>query len=61
MIPYSEWFPILVRIFPAFSRIRIEFGEILRKCGKNADQNNSEYEHFLRSVSDQACIYNLIL
>ena len=32
---------ILVRIFPAFSRIR--------KCGKNGDQNNSEYGHFLRS------------
>ena len=22
------------------------------KCGKNADQNNSEYGHFLRSVVD---------
>ena len=52
---------ILVRIFPAFSRIRTEYGEILRispysvrtagRCGKNADQNNSEYGHFLRSDS----------
>ena len=44
-----------------FSRIRTEYGEILRispysvrtagRCGKNADQNNSEYGHFLRSDS----------
>ena len=49
---------ILVRIFPAFFQIRTEYGEILYlsvfspnagKYGKNADQNNSEYEHFLRS------------
>ena len=31
---------ILVRIFPAFSRIRTEYGKI---------QSNSEYGHFLRS------------
>ena len=53
---------ILIRIFPAFSRIRAEYGEITRteyisefspnvgKCGKNVDQNNSKYKHFLRSV-----------
>ena len=49
---------ILVRIFPAFSQIWTEYGEILYlslfspnagKYGKNADQNNSEYWHFLRS------------
>ena len=49
---------ILVRIFPAFSQIWTEYGEILYlsllspnagKYGKNADQNNSEYGHFLRS------------
>ena len=52
---------ILVCIFPAFSCIRTEYGEIRSikylfvfsqiagKCGKNADQNNSEYGHFLRS------------
>ena len=34
---------ILVRIFPAFSRNRTEYGEIRRY------QNNSEYELFLRS------------
>ena len=39
--PYSELF------WSAFSRIWTEYREILRK---NADQNNSEYEHFLRSV-----------
>ena len=40
---------ILVRIFPAFSRIRSVFSPNARKCGKNADQNKSEYGHFLRS------------
>ena len=41
---------------PHFSHIRIEYGEIrsispysVRKRG-NADQNNSEYEHFLRNI-----------
>ena len=55
--PAFELGVILVHFFPAFSCIRTEHGEILRifspnagKCGKNADQNNSEYEHFLRSV-----------
>ena len=42
---------ILVRIFPEFSDIRTEYGEIeylsvfnsnVGKCEKNADQNNSE-------------------
>ena len=37
---------ILVHIFPTFSRIRPSAG----KCGKNADQDNSEYGHFLWSV-----------
>ena len=36
---------ILVRIFPAYSRI-----PNVGKCVKNADQNKSEYGHFLRSV-----------
>ena len=36
---------ILVRIFAAFSRILC----IQSECGKNADQNNSKYGHFLRS------------
>ena len=46
---------ILVRIFPTFSRIRTEYEEMLpysvrmrENAGKNADQNNFEYEHFLR-------------
>ena len=42
----------LVRIFPGFSRIRTEYGDIFSpnegKSGKNADQNNSEYGLFLR-------------
>ena len=49
--PYSDFF------WPSFSRIRIESGEIQNICPYsvrtrgNADQNNSEYVHFLRSVS----------
>ena len=44
--PYSELF------WSAFSRIRTEYGEILRispysvQMRENADQNNSEYGHF---------------
>ena len=45
---------ILVRLFPAFPLLWTEYGEIFspnaRKCGKNADQNNSKYGHFLRRV-----------
>ena len=49
--PYSEL------LWSAFSRIRTECGEILRispysvRMRENADQNNSEYGHFLRSES----------
>ena len=51
---------ILIRIFPAFSRIRTEYGQIrylsvfspnAGKYGKNADQINSQYGQFLRSIS----------
>ena len=48
--PYSELF------WSGFSRIRTEYGEIPRispysvRMRKNADQNNSEYGHFLRSA-----------
>ena len=47
--PYSELF------WSAFCHIRTEYGEILRispysvRMRENADQNNSKYEHFLRS------------
>ena len=47
--PYSKLF------LSAFSRIRTEYGEILRispysvRMRGNADQNNFEYRHFLRS------------
>ena len=47
---YSELF------WSAFSRIRTEYGEILRispysvRMPENVDQNNSEYGHFLRSM-----------
>ena len=48
---------VLVRIFTAFSRIRTEYGEILRispysvRMRENADRNNSEYKLFLCCVS----------
>ena len=48
--PYSEGF------WSAFSRIWAEYGEILRispfsvRVRENADQNNSEYGDFSRSV-----------
>ena len=48
--PYSELF------WSVLSRIRTEYGKILRispysvQMQENADQNNSEYGHFLRSV-----------
>ena len=47
---YSEFF------WSVFSRIWTEYGEILRTSSysvqmrENTDQNNSEYEHFLRSA-----------
>ena len=50
--PYSELF------WAVFSRIRTEYGEILcistysARMRENADQNNFEYWHFLRSVYD---------
>ena len=46
---------VLVRIFPAFSCIRTEDGFLsvfnpnAGKYGKNTDQNNFEYRHFLPS------------
>ena len=42
---------ILGHVFPAFSRIWTEyvFNPNSGKCGKNTDQSNSEYGHFLRS------------
>ena len=48
--PYSKLF------WSVFSRIRTEYGQILRifpysdRMRENTDQNNSEYGHFLRSV-----------
>ena len=49
--PYSELF------WSTLSRIRTEYGEILRiflysvRIRENADQNNSEHGHFLRSAT----------
>ena len=50
--PYSEFF------WSVFSRIRTEYGEILRifpysvQMWENTDEKNSEYGHFLRSAGD---------
>ena len=47
--PYSELFwSAFPRLFPAFG-LNTESPNT-RKCGKNADQNNSKYGHFLRAV-----------
>ena len=57
MCPYSELF--WSAFFPHFSAfgpntgrysVSLQIQSRCGKCGKNADQNNSEYEHFLRSV-----------
>ena len=61
---------ILVRIFPAFFRIWTKYGEIRSisvfspnagKYGKNADQNNFEYRHFLHSVNSHHDSKRIIL
>ena len=51
--PYPELF------LSAFSRIWTEYGEILRispysvRMRENADQNNFEYRHLLRSITQR--------
>ena len=56
--PYSEL------SWSAFSRIRTECGEILSisyysvRMRENADQNNSEYGHILRSVKQRITFTN---
>ena len=54
----SVFVVILVCIFPEFFCVRSEYGYLsvrsvfspnVGKCGKNADQNNSEYGYFLHS------------
>ena len=46
--PYSELF--LSGFFPHFQCVRMrENAGNTSECGKNPDQNNSEYGHFLRS------------
>ena len=57
---YSDLF------WSTFSRIRTEYGEILCispysvRMGENADQINSEYRHFSRSVNPLETVKNLI-
>ena len=51
-----EKYPYSQLLWSTVSRIQIEYGEILHispnsvRMRENADQNNSEYGHFLRSV-----------
>ena len=53
--PYLEFF------WPVFSRIRTEYGEILRissysvRIRENTDQKKYEYGDFLRSVYEVGC------
>ena len=47
---YSELF------WSTFSRIRTEYGEVIR-IWENVDQNNSEYGHVLRSVEYAKCLW----
>ena len=37
------------------------FSPHVGKCGKNADQSNSEYGHFLRSVNSSNTLLFLVL
>ena len=56
--PYSELF------WSAFSRIRTEYEEILHispysvRMRENADQNNSKYGPFLRSVTSEISVFS---
>ena len=48
--PYSQLF--WSAFFPHFPAFGLSvFSPNAEKCGKNADQNNSEYGFFLRSVA----------
>ena len=55
-LPLREKCPYLELFWSAFSCIQAEYGEILRiysysvRMRENAEQNNSEYGHLLRSV-----------
>ena len=56
---FSSIFPQSVTKLPTFSSLRTKcpclelFSPNAGKCGKNADQNNFEYGHFLRIASEQ--------
>ena len=51
MFPHSDW---IRRDTPHLT----VFSPITGKCEKNADQNNSEYGHFLRSVNETKLFRN---
>ena len=46
IFPHSDWIRSDTEYLPVFS-------SNAAKCGKNADQNNSKYGHFLYSVSNR--------
>ena len=57
--------PYLELFWSVISRIRTEYGEIIRispysiRMRANTDQNNYDYGHFLRSVKRKSKISNL--
>ena len=61
-MPLREKCPYLELFWSTFAGIRIEYGEILPispysvQMRENADQNNSEYGHFSRSVEVLCCM-----
>ena len=56
--------PHFSHIFPHSDQIRRDhlsvFSPNAEKCEKNADENNSEYGHFLRSVKFYVAILSLV-
>ena len=49
IFPHSDW---IRRDIQSECRYFSVFSPNVRKCGKNADQNNSEYGYFLRSDAE---------
>ena len=60
-VSLREKYPFTELGWSTFSRIRTEYGDILRispylvQMPENTDQNNSEYGHSLRSVYNSPC------
>ena len=56
--PYSELF--WSAFFPHFPAFRLNTPNA-GTCGKNADQNNSEYGHFLRSIYQKRSVWKFVI